>query len=259
MLEVLFFCVCAISALAGAISGIGGGVIIKPVLDLLSGQGVVTISFLSGCAVLSMSIVALLRMRSAQQGNFETKRGTSLALGAAVGGVAGKLIFDVVRGSLQDDFVSTAQSLILCVIVIFLIFYQMIAARVKTHNITNVIICAVIGLCMGTISAFLGIGGGPFNLAILAFFFSMETKKAAYHSLYIILFSQLTSLISTIVQGEVPPVTPLMLISVIAGGILGGLLGSQISKKMQDKQVSILYMCVLVAVLFITGTNLVRV
>ena len=53
------------------------------------------------------------------------------------------------------------------------------------------------------LSAFLGIGGGPINLAILSFCFSMDSKTAALNSLYIILFSQAASFINTLVRGTV--------------------------------------------------------
>ena len=55
MSSILFFCVSFFASIAGAICGIGGGVIIKPVLDMLGLASVATISFLSGCTVLSMS------------------------------------------------------------------------------------------------------------------------------------------------------------------------------------------------------------
>ena len=51
----IFFLVALTASVAGAICGIGGGVIIKPVLDLLHLETVTAISFLSGCTVLSMS------------------------------------------------------------------------------------------------------------------------------------------------------------------------------------------------------------
>ena len=51
----IFFLVALAASVAGAICGIGGGVIIKPVLDLLHLETVTAISFLSGCTVLSMS------------------------------------------------------------------------------------------------------------------------------------------------------------------------------------------------------------
>ena len=51
----IFFLVSLLASVVGAICGIGGGVIIKPVLDLLHLESVSTISFLSVCTVLSMS------------------------------------------------------------------------------------------------------------------------------------------------------------------------------------------------------------
>ena len=57
-------------------------------------------------------------------------------------------------------------------------------------------------------SSFLGIGGGPINLVVLFYFFSMETKTAAQNSLYIILFSQITSLLTTLITHSVPEFTP---------------------------------------------------
>ena len=51
----LFLIVSFSASVVGAICGIGGGVIIKPVLDLLHMETVAAIQFLSGCTVLSMS------------------------------------------------------------------------------------------------------------------------------------------------------------------------------------------------------------
>ena len=55
MIFLLVFAVCFCSCIVGAICGIGGGVMIKPALDALGIMDVATISFLSGCTVLSMS------------------------------------------------------------------------------------------------------------------------------------------------------------------------------------------------------------
>ena len=49
------FLISFIASTVGAICGVGGGVIIKPVLDLFGVASVSTVSFLSGCTVLSMT------------------------------------------------------------------------------------------------------------------------------------------------------------------------------------------------------------
>lgn len=56
MKALLYLLVSFLASVVGAVCGIGGGVIIKPVLDLFGLAGVSTISFLSGCTVLSMSL-----------------------------------------------------------------------------------------------------------------------------------------------------------------------------------------------------------
>lgn len=54
-MQILFLIVSFLASSAGALCGIGGGVIIKPVLDMFHLASVSSISFLSGCTVLSMS------------------------------------------------------------------------------------------------------------------------------------------------------------------------------------------------------------
>ena len=58
-MQILFFVVSFLASIAGAICGIGGGVIIKPTLDMFGLASVSTISFLSGCTVLSMRLYSL--------------------------------------------------------------------------------------------------------------------------------------------------------------------------------------------------------
>ena len=50
-----YFIISLLASVAGAICGIGGGVIIKPTLDLFHLDSVATVSVLSGCTVLAMS------------------------------------------------------------------------------------------------------------------------------------------------------------------------------------------------------------
>ena len=92
-MSILAFLVSFLASTAGAICGIGGGVIIKPTLDLFQMANVSTISFLSGCTVLSMSLYSVGRGLLAHDGTVDFKTGTPLALGAAIGGVFGKQLF----------------------------------------------------------------------------------------------------------------------------------------------------------------------
>ena len=62
-LYVLFWMISFGASIVGAICGIGGGVIIKPVLDAFGVLSVSTISFLSGCTVLAMTCYSVIRGR----------------------------------------------------------------------------------------------------------------------------------------------------------------------------------------------------
>ena len=73
----LFFVVSFFASIVGAICGIGGGVIIKPVLDMLQLETVSTISFLSGCTVLSMSCYSVVKIISAGEHAVSMKTGRS--------------------------------------------------------------------------------------------------------------------------------------------------------------------------------------
>lgn len=107
-------------------------------------------------------------------------------------------------------------------------------------------------------SSFLGIGGGPINLVVLFYFFSMDTKTAAANSLYIILFSQITSLANTLLTGTVPEFDPVLLILMIISGIAGGMAGRAINKKIDSKTVDKLFIGLMVVLIFINIYNIYR-
>ncbi|MEG1428127.1 MAG: sulfite exporter TauE/SafE family protein, partial [Oscillospiraceae bacterium] len=113
--------------------------------------------------------------------------------------------------------------------------------------------CILIGLFLGAAGAFLGIGGGPINLVILYYFFSLDTKNAALTSLYIIFFSQGASLISTFCTGKIPKFSIAILLFMIAGGILGGFAGRFFSVKLTSKNIDRLFIGIL---LIITGISI---
>lgn len=249
------FLICIIATTVGAISGIGGGVIIKPVLDAVSGLPVATISFLSGCTVLAMTIVSMLRSRGGEV-QLEPRRGTLLAVGGAAGGVLGKMIFDLLCSGFPDSLVGVVQSILMIVLTGGILIYVLNRDKVRTYSVQNAVSCFLVGGLMGVLSAFLGIGGGPINLAILYLCFSMDTKTAALHSLYVILFSQITSFVTTFAKHIVPSFDPAMLILMVIGGIAGGYLGRSFSSRMTNEQVDRLFRWILVVITLISCYNL---
>jgi uncharacterized membrane protein YfcA len=258
MAHFLSFCVAFIPSVVGAISGIGGGVIIKPVLDAVFSLKADTISFLSGCTVLAMSSVSLLRNQKTGV-KLEGKRGTALAVGSVLGGLVGKQLFTTAIVGLGNSYrLQAIQTAILIVLVGWILLYSLRKDFIIRKNIQNLPFCAFLGLMLGMVSAFLGIGGGPANIVLISYFLFMDTKTSAVHSLYTIFLSQLASLILTIASRQIPPVEPFTLVTMVAGGIMGGLLGSRLIRKLRNSQIDILFWLILELVIFISTFNRVK-
>ena len=255
----IFFLVSICASIVGAICGIGGGVIIKPVLDLFHLETVSTISFLSGCTVLSMSCYSVGRTMLAGEKRVTWSVGTPLAIGAAVGGLLGSRLFSGVKAMFADpNAVGSVQAACLTVVTAGTLLYTVNKARIQALQIDGKAACAAIGLALGCMSSFLGIGGGPINLVVLYYFFGMDTKTAAANSLYIILFSQLTNLAATLASGSMPPFRPVVLVLMVAGGIGGGIIGRSLNKRMDDKAVENLFIALMAVIIGISIYNCVR-
>jgi len=251
----VYFFIALLASVLGAVSGIGGGIVIKPVLDGIGAFSVSAVGFYSGSTVLSMAAVTLLRSRRATE-SVNRRVGTILAVGGVAGGLLGKYLLDLLLGRFGDDRIPGAtQSALLFLMTLGVLFFTFYKPRIRPMHRDGNGFCLAAGLVLGAVASFLGIGGGPINLAVLYFFFSMESKTAALNSLYIIFFSQLTSLVFSFVSGRIPPFNPQILLAMITGGITGGLTGSLISRRLSHRGVDRLFMAVLAGILIVCVYN----
>lgn len=249
--------VCLMASGVGSIAGYGGGVIIKPVLDALHILPVSTISFLSGCTVLAMSAVSLLKSR----GNgvrLRMRTTTPLAVGAALGGLLGKQLFELVKAGADEDILGLCQSGLLLATTALVWVYTLKKDKLPSYRLESLPACALAGLLLGVVSAFLGIGGGPLNVALLFLFFSMDAKEAAKNSIFIILFSQSASLISALARQSVPEFLWYQLALMAAGGVGGALLGAAVGRRMDNRAVERLLMLLMLVIIGINLYNTLR-
>ncbi len=254
----LYFSVSLLATIFGGICGVGGGVVIKPVLDAAGTMSVSSVSFLSGCTVLAMTMISVLRNRK-NKGILDLRTSTALAIGAAVGGLIGKEVFDLLKSAFADENrLGAVQAGLLIIVTVGSLLYSIYAKRIKTLHVRNLPMCIAIGLLLGMISSFLGIGGGPVNLTVLFYFFSMDTKKAAANSLYIIMFSQLFSLVQTVAGRTVPKVSVTVLGLMVVAGVLGGMLGNRINRKITAKAVDRLFIGFMTVIIGINIYNIVN-
>lgn len=160
--HVIVFAICFFASTIGAVCGIGGGVIIKPVLDATGLFPVATINFLSGCTVFSMTLYSVIRASVSGSLHVEKTTGTPLAIGAAVGGILGKQLFGLVESLFANpDQAGVAQAVALGVITLGTLVYTLRKDKIKALHVQGSAASAVIGCALGIMSSFLGIGGGP--------------------------------------------------------------------------------------------------
>lgn len=257
MLGFLFFLICFGASVIGAICGIGGGVIIKPLLDTFGIYDVATISFLSGCTVLSMTTYSVVKSKLGGNSKVENSTILPLAIGASIGGLLGKALFSYIKSNSADpDLVGLVQAVCLMLVTLGTLIYTLVKHRVSTLHVDGFAVKAMIGMVLGFMSSFLGIGGGPINLVVLFYFFSMSTKEAAENSLYIIFFSQITSLLGTLFSGSIPEFEWYILLFMVLGGILGGICGRGWNRKLRESTVDRLFIGLMVVMILINIYNI---
>lgn len=254
----ILFLICLFASSVGAVVGAGGGVIIKPVLDMLGLLPVSTVSFCSGVTVMCMSICSLIRTRN-NGVKLQIKTSTLLAVGAVLGGLVGKWLFEMVRSGFGNErTLGAIQAVFLTIITFGVLLYVCNKDRLPSKHVKNPVVTIVIGLLLGVISSFLGIGGGTSNVAVLFFFFSMDAKEAAKNSIYIIIFSQISSILTALISGTVPAFEWINLISMVCGGVGGALLGAFITKRIDNTGVEKILKILLTLIVLLDFYNVLK-
>lgn len=247
-----------VPSLIGALSGIGGGIIIKPALDAVYPGGPGEANFLSGCTVLAMALVSLIQRRLGGS-RLDDRRGIALAAGAGTGGLAGRLILSLaLSGGGEGRALRMIQSALIIILTILVWAFMGRQNSRARRNAENRFVSAALGFALGLLSSFLGIGGGPVNIIVLSAFLGMDTRTAGHYSLLTIFISQLASLGQSLCTGTVPAVPVPALAVMAGGGVLGGLAGSRLLRKLNDRQVELLFRGVLALVILLSGYNLLR-
>ena len=93
MYDLIYSLIIFFATFLGAFVGLGGGVIIKPLLDLIGHDSIATVNFISAFAVFSMSISSTIKHIKAKT-KIDFKFIITLSIGSVAGGIAGSRLFD---------------------------------------------------------------------------------------------------------------------------------------------------------------------
>lgn len=258
MQYIIYFILALFATTAGSLTGMGGGVIIKPLMDMLGDYDVQTVGVISSVTVFTMAIVSVIKqIKSKTKIPFNTA--IPLAIGSVFGGFTGQKALDFIVEALQVNSVATvAQNVILAILILCVVIYMKNKNRIKGKSFNGITLSLAVGVFLGFCSSFLGIGGGPINVAVIIYLFSYSTKTATVCSIVTILFAQTAKLGTTALTTGFADydlsVVPLMAV----GAVLGGFIGAVLNKKCNENTVEKAFNGVQMLVLMITVFNIIK-
>ncbi|MDO4269781.1 MAG: sulfite exporter TauE/SafE family protein [Eubacteriales bacterium] len=256
-MPILYFLIAFGSTTVGALTGMGGGVIIKPVCDIIGPYDAQTIGVLACVTVFFMALVSLAKQMR-QKTNFSAAISVPLSTGAVFGGAGGQRALERIAAGLPGSHVTVTQNIVLALLIAVVFWYMLYKDKLPTLHLQGALAAALSGVLLGFFSSFLGIGGGPINVALLIFLFSFHIKTATVCSILTILFSQISKIATIMLDGGFIRYDLSMLPLMIAGAVLGGFLGAKLNKQLAEKTVERAFGAVQLLVLALCIINVFR-
>ncbi|MCI9384066.1 MAG: sulfite exporter TauE/SafE family protein [Lachnospiraceae bacterium] len=258
MKYIVYFVIAFGATTVGSMTGMGGGVVIKPLLDVLHDFDVETIGGLSAITVFSMAVVSIGKQMLAKT-KIPFAQGIPLAVGSVLGGLWGQNMLElVVRVFRVQEQILVIQNVLLGILIFFVWLYMRKKDRIQGRHLSGIPVSIFTGCFLGLSSSFLGIGGGPVNVALLTYLYSMSTKTAAVCSLITILSSQAAKLLTMAAASGFGRLDLSMAPVMVIGAVAGGYTGTVCSRKLSEKEVEKAFHMVQLGVLGTAIFNVIR-
>ncbi|MDO5696116.1 MAG: sulfite exporter TauE/SafE family protein [Eubacteriales bacterium] len=255
MQKIIYFLIALFATGLGSMTGAAGGVIMKPLIDLISEYDTVTIGLLTGITLVAMGLVNL-------GGHIRNKRRIDLRFllfltpGAVAGGIAGGAVLNTLSGMIRDTSLKAVQNVVILILMGISFLYIHYKERFPGPAIRQGAFILFIGLLLGMVSAFLGIGGGPINVSVILFFFAIRPRDAAMYSIIVIEFAQIAKLAAFASETGFGGFDLRMLPAMILGGVLGGFAGAQLNRRVSERRILIIFNAIQVFVILACVLNI---
>ena len=256
MYKILYFIIAIFSTTIGSVSGMGGGIIIKPVVDTIGQYDAATIGVLSAFTVLTMSIVSIGRQIQ-KKVHINRQIALFIVIGSILGGFLGQQMLAALI-SVAGKNTILIQNSILVFVVISVFIYMSNKQRIRSLGKDGALSSMLAGTILGMLSSFLGIGGGPINVALLIFVFSFDTKNATIYSIITIMFAQISKLLTVIAGGGLSQYNLSILPYMLVGAVLGGFVGTYFNQKFSAEFIEKTFNAVQIMVMAICVFNIVK-
>jgi uncharacterized membrane protein YfcA len=194
-----------VGLLAGML-GIGGGLIIVPVLSylLVHLMGMTTETVMPVAIATSLSTIIFTGFSSAyahyRLGNIDRNIVTYTGIGIALGAIIGAQVASFISGELLKN--------IFAILVIVIALYMIFGKRKASDKKATTSALAGVGVGTGVVSALMGIGGGALLVPALVWFrvnIRAAIGCAAFCGLIIAVFGTASFVVAGLKQHEMPP------------------------------------------------------
>lgn len=249
----VYFLIFMSACMLGAVVGLGGGVIIRPILDAIGYHNVLNIAFLSSSAVLVMAVVSTIK-KVKDGTKIKAQSAALISFGALIGGALGNLLLErLVYLFYAESSVQLLQTISTIVALLLAIYFT--TSEKYRYKLKAKLFYPILGFLLGITAIFLGIAGGPVNVPVFMVLFSMPAKQATAYSIVVIFFSHLFRMLTMGFTVGFAYFDLTFLLFIIPAAIIGGIVGSIFSRMVSDNSVKRAFNYTMAALLVLNVYN----
>jgi len=221
----------------GSILGLGGGIIVVPVLTFFG---------YSPTLAASTSLFAAFSNAVASTISYTRQKRIQFSIGLKLGllSIPGTILGAYISSEITPSLFKILFGLVLIVSAIYIFINRKIES--KQHNQSKQVMLFAVGASFfaGIISSLFGIGGGIVFVPLMVIVMGLSMKEAAPTSQFILLFASAAGLAAHSALGHPDFIQALLL---AAGAFAGGFVGARLSVDIKEKRLKILVSIVMVA------------
>ncbi|MBT8242722.1 MAG: sulfite exporter TauE/SafE family protein [Nitrosopumilus sp.] len=214
----------------GSMIGLGGGIIVVPVLTFLG---------FPPTAAASNSLFAALSNAVASTISYSKQKRIVYSLGLKLGllSIPGTILGAIISTDIAPDIFKILFGFVLIASAAYIFLRKKIETKEKTISKQMIVFAIGASFFAGIISSFFGIGGGIIFVPLMVVGMGMAMKKAAPTSQMILLFASLSGVIVHSLLGH-PDFLQAGLLAI--GSFIGGLVGARLSIDIKERYLQIL-------------------
>lgn len=226
-----------VAGVIGSIIGLGGGIVVVPVLTFLGVPHTISSSS-SLFAAFSNSVASTISY--SKQKRIDYRTGLRLGLMSIPGTILGAII--------SAQATSVLFKISFAIVLIASCYYLFIKKNLDTNqsNLSKkmLVVSSVISFFAGIMSSFFGIGGGIIFVPLMILGLGLLIKNATATSQLILMFSSVSGMIAHTLLGHADFEYALLL---SIGAFAGGLLGARLSLDIKENRLRLLIVAVIMA------------